>query len=192
MKSILTKGQWLFFAAAMIVTMVVRLVDHPFNFTPVAGLALLGAAYISKRWLAWLLPIAVFWATDLFLNNVVYSAYFDGFVFASTPFMYSAGAILVMVIVGKWLLKKVNTKNIIISSLLASTIFFLISNFGVWLTQPNPYPTTAAGLLTCMEMGIPFYRTAILGDLVFSGVLFGAWALLFASAKQNQLAGKQA
>lgn len=192
MKANLTKAQWIFMGAAVLVTMLVRLVEHPFNFTPVAGLALLGAAYMSKRWLAWILPIAAFWVTDLVLNNVIYAAYFDGFVFTSTPFLFSAAAILLMVVVGKKLLKNVKTTNLVLASLIASTIFFLVSNFGVLFNEPSLYPKTMSGYLTSLGMGLPFFRTAIFGDLLFSGVLFGAWHLLFERSHSAQVSRKEA
>jgi len=41
------------FAAAF-----VRLIPHPPNFAPIAAMALFGGAYFSKKWAAFLVPIA--------------------------------------------------------------------------------------------------------------------------------------
>ncbi|MDX1666478.1 MAG: DUF6580 family putative transport protein, partial [Saprospiraceae bacterium] len=63
------------------------------------------------------------------------------------------------------------------SSLLASVVFFLITNFGVWAGSPL-YPPTAEGLAACYIAGIPFFWNTLLGDLFFTGALFGAFELL--------------
>jgi hypothetical protein len=62
-------------------------------------------------------------------------------------------------------------------SLVTSSIFFLISNFGVWATQ-GMYPMTASGLVECYVAAIPFFGNQIAGDLFFSGILFGAYETL--------------
>lgn len=54
---------------------------------------------------------------------------------------------------------------------LASLLFFLISNFGVWL---NWYPNTLSGLMQCYVLALPFYWRTLIGDLVF-GYGFLAW-----------------
>jgi hypothetical protein len=64
------------------------------------------------------------------------------------------------------------------AALLGSLLFFLVSNFESWLGQSLPYGYSFAGLIACYEAGIPFFRGTFLGDLVFSGVLFGAHAVL--------------
>ena len=63
-------------------------------------------------------------------------------------------------------------------ALVASVLFFLVSNFGSWLGQALPYPYTVAGLLECYAQGLPFYKGTFLGDLVCTGSLFAVHALL--------------
>jgi hypothetical protein len=60
----------------------------------------------------------------------------------------------------------------------ASVLFFLVSNFGSWLEQAQPYGYSLRGLLDCYEAAIPFYRGTFAGDLLFTSVLFGAHAVL--------------
>lgn len=47
---------------------------------------------------------------------------------------------------------------------LASFLFFLISNAGVWV---HWYPHTLEGLLMCYALAVPFYARTLTGDLVF-------------------------
>ena len=60
----------------------------------------------------------------------------------------------------------------------ASLLFFVTTNFGAWLEQAYPYGYSFEGLLNCYAAAIPFYRGTLLGDLAFSGALFGAHAVL--------------
>ena len=97
------------------------------------------------------------------------------------------GSIATIVIIGMILLRKVNLPRVIGSSLLASLAFFLISNFGVWLSD-HDYPINAAGLLLCYEMAIPFFKNTLMGDLVYSAVLFGGFEFALSRVPQLQKA----
>jgi hypothetical protein len=59
------------------------------------------------------------------------------------------------------------------ASLAGSIAFFGFSNFAVWAVW-NMYPKTLAGLGACYVAGLPFFRNAVVGDLAFTAVLFGA------------------
>jgi len=184
MKFEMKKKHWIMMIVIMIASAAMRIIPHPLNFAPIGGMALLGAAYIDKKWLAWIMPVFAFWISDLFLNNIVYAAYYDGFVLASTPFMFSAAAILIMVLVGSLLLKKIKIKNLILASLSASLIFFLVSNFGTWV-EGILYPKTLAGLTAAYVAGLAFFKGTLIGNLVFTGVLFGVWELAFKSDRTS-------
>ena len=60
----------------------------------------------------------------------------------------------------------------------ASLAFFLLTNFVSWVEQALPYGYSFAGLMDCYAAGIPFFRGTLVGDLVYSGALFGAHAVL--------------
>ena len=136
--------------AFVLLAVVVRLVPHPPNFTPITALALFGATTFKNRILGTLLPLIAMAISDLYL----------GF-YSISIWVYSS--FLIISLLGHYL-KKINTKGILISSL----IFFLVTNFGVWLSG---YPFTIEGLLLCYTMAIPFFINSIAGDLFFSYVL---------------------
>ncbi len=163
-----------------------RLLPHPYNFTPLGAMGLFGAAYFSKRWLAFAVPFAAMWVSDLILDNVVYAQYYNGFQWFGHIWVYLAFALIVLI--GFALLRKVNLPNTLVASLLASAIFYLVTNFGVWLGSPM-YPQNALGLMSCYAAGLPFYSmelapplgfllNGVLGDLFYSGVLFGVFELI--------------
>ena len=123
-----------------------RLLPHPPNFTPIAGMALFAVNRFSDKKLAFALPIACMVFTDIFI----------GF-YSITPFVYLS--IIGISCIG-YFSRKINNISILQSSLL----FFIISNFGVWLIG---YPNTIAGLISCYTLAIPFLLNTILGDFFF-------------------------
>lgn len=147
----------------IVIAVVLRLVPHPANFAPIAAMALFGGVYLNKKY-ALIVPMLAMFVSDLFLG------FHNTMVFVYVSFLLT-GAI------GLWLRKHKNTQNIIISSFASSIIFFLITNFGVWLAG-NLYPMTITGLVECYILAIPFFRNTILGDLVYTGVFFGGYELI--------------
>ncbi|MDR1517653.1 MAG: hypothetical protein LBS52_06135 [Dysgonamonadaceae bacterium] len=163
-----------------------RLIPHPANFAPIGGMALFGAAYYGKRYWAFIIPIVSMWISDLILNNVVYGQYFDHFVWFYNGSLFTYGAFALIVLSGMLTLKKVRVPNLIVSALGASIIFFLVSNFGVWFSG-TMYSKDFSGLMTCYAVGIPFFKNTILGDWVYTGVLFGVFEFSVRRIPQLQL-----
>lgn len=156
-----------------------RLLPHPHNFTPVGAIALFGAAYFPRKWMAFMVPFAAMWLSDLFLNNVTYARmfpeYYQGFQWFGSAWVY--GAFVLIGLMGMATLRKVTALRVGGSALGASVLFYLVTNFAVWLTGAM-YPKTIAGLTACYAAGIPFFGNTLLGDLVYAGILFGVfeWA----------------
>jgi hypothetical protein len=151
-----------------------RLIPHPANFTPVGGMALFGAAYYSRRYLAFVVPLVAMWISDLLLNNIVYTQYFDGFVWFYGGALFTYVAFALIVVLGMLALKEVQIVNLVIAAISASTIFFLVSNFGVWLSW-EMYPHTFKGLVSCYIAGLPFFKNTVAGDFVYTLLLFGVF-----------------
>ena len=59
----------------------------------------------------------------------------------------------------------------------SSLLFFVVVDFGIWL-MGDMYPRTFAGLVTCYTAALPFLRNQMVGDLLYTAVLFGGFALL--------------
>jgi len=149
-----------------------RLIPHPANFAPIGAMALFGAAYFSKRYLSFIIPILSMWLSDLVLNNVVYGQYFNHFVWFYPGFYWTYGAFILIGLIGFIVLKKIKVHYVIIGSLSASIVFFLISNFGVWFST-SMYPKDFTGLIVCYTAGLPFFKNTLIGDFVYTGILFG-------------------
>lgn len=154
-----------------------RLLPHAYNFTPLGAIALFGAAYFPKKKWALIIPLAAYWLSDLILNNTAYASYYDGFAWFSGGFLFLYGSMAMIVILGYYILQKVSVPRVIGGALGASIIFFVVSNFGVWVSSPT-YPLTIEGFIACYTAGIPFFHNTLAGDLIYSGVLFGGYEYL--------------
>ncbi len=155
-----------------------RLLPHPPNVTPIGAIGLLGAAHFSKKYWAFIIPILALFFSNLLINNVIYGAYNDGFVLFGNLWVYAAFAGIVLL--GFVALKKVTPANLFLTSLAASTIFFLVTNFGVWMSGVM-YPMSFAGLMAAYTAGLPFFLNTIAGDLFFVAALFGIYELATSS-----------
>ncbi|MHB8579084.1 MAG: DUF6580 family putative transport protein [Ignavibacteriaceae bacterium] len=140
-----------------------RLLPHYPNFTPVAGMALFGGAYFSNKKIAFVIPFVAMLLSDLILG------------FHSTMWaVYLSFALIVTI--GFSLRNEKKISNIFFATVSSSVLFFLITNFAVWLTG-SIYPMSFAGLTECFVAAIPFFHYTMLGDLFYAGVFFGAFEL---------------
>ena len=140
-----------------------RLIPHPPNVASVTAVALFGGAYLSDRRLAFLVPL-----TALFLSDLVLGFYSHMWV------VY--GSFALVVCVGFLLRIRRGPIAIAGAALASSILFFVITNFGVWVFG-SLYPKTMQGLLGCYLAAIPFFQNTLMGDAVYSTVLFGGFAL---------------
>jgi hypothetical protein len=189
----------------------IRLVPHPLNFTPIAGLGLFGGARLRSRW-AYAVPLAVMGVSDVLLWAIQGRSDFSLLKYAFDPWVYAS--FLLAVLCGRLLLRHGSSARIAAVSVLVSVQFFLLTNFGVWLYgsvdprtlpdgaavvfQDNPkyaapvplqYSRDLSGLIACYVAALPFVGTnapplgffgnQLLGDLFYTGLLFGLYALLW-------------
>ncbi|MDZ7808077.1 MAG: DUF6580 family putative transport protein [Gracilimonas sp.] len=170
----MNKKRILVLSGFILIAALSRVFPHPYNFAPMGAMAIFGAAYFTNRKLAFILPLLAFFVSDLLVNNILYSGFYGGFTLFTPGFYWMYGSVALIVLAGIFIMKKVNMKTIIGGSLAASIIFFLVTNFGAWLGNPM-YPQTLEGLLMSYIAGIPFFHYTVAGDLVYSGVMFGAF-----------------
>ena len=173
----------------MLVGAFARIIPHMPNFTPTEGLTLFGAAYLSRKYLAILLPILMIYASDFVLNNTILRVYFteqEGIIWFSNYMIFTIISIVAIVGIGSVLLKKVSFLNVGISAFVSSLAFFLISNFGVWLSSTLMYSKGFAGLIAVYTAGLPFFKTTLISSLVFTSIIFGSFELLkYAAFKKS-------
>ncbi len=160
-----TKYKLLVGASLIGLIIVARLLPHLPNVAPVAAAALVAGAYLGRRW-----------AIAIVLSGMFLSDIFVGFYHLTV--MLSVYLTLAMI---AWLagyLEKYKTPTVVLTySLGASFVFYLITNFAVWVAA-DWYPKNAAGLWLAYEMGLPFLRYTFLGDLFYTIIFFCAFELV--------------
>lgn len=156
----------------VVVAVLSRFLPHFPNMTAVGALALFSGAVIQPRWAGMALPILVIALSDLVLG-------FESSLF----FGYAAWALIAFVAGSS--LKSFSWARLGGMSAFSTLCFFIISNLGVWLVS-GMYPKSAEGLFACFALALPFLGQQMLGDLLFSGVLFLSWRAL----EKNFLAQK--
>jgi len=148
--------------ALIVLAVMMRVVPHPANFAPVAAVAIFGGAVLPKRYTL-LLPLAVMVISDSLIGW-----------YSIMPVTWAC-YVLIALASSKWLRGRGFGRGVamVIGS---SLFFFVVTNFAVW-AQGGLYPRTLAGLASCYYMAVPFFRNTALSDLIYSGLLFGIYAL---------------
>ncbi|MEO7394192.1 MAG: DUF6580 family putative transport protein [Chitinophagaceae bacterium] len=142
------------------------------GFSPVIAIALFSGFIIKQRDMSFMLPLLALFVSDAVIQ-FLYSQ--DLFPYAG---FYSGQwknylILLVATLIG-WSLKGRSNAGLIIGAIAAPTVFFLLSNFGVWMSSTEiTYSKDFKGLMTCYAAGLPFYKNALIATLVFlPGILF--------------------
>ena len=78
--------------AIILVAAFSRMIPHPFNFSPLGAIGLFGAAHFSKKWQALIIPVAAAFLSDIFINNVIYAAYYPSFTWFAEGFYWQYGS----------------------------------------------------------------------------------------------------
>lgn len=155
-----------------------RILPHPWNFSPIGAMALFGGAKFKNRIIAILFPLLALFISDLYLNNVVYKAYNPDFVWVYNGFYWQYGAFALSTVLGMILEKSFKWWKLSLFSVAGSLLFFLVSNFGVWYSG-SMYLHTWYGLITCYTAGLPFLQNSLVGDIIYSFVFFGAYTIIY-------------
>lgn len=156
---------WQLIAALLLVVAgtALRLLPHVPNFAPVGAIALFGGVVLGWRLAVWL-PLALMICSDFFIG------FYPGIEFTWAGFL--------LVALFGTLLKHVGLAGrIVIGGTASGLLFFIVSNFGVWLTS-GMYVHTFNGLVQCYGMALPFFRVSLMADLFYSAVIFGLYELV--------------
>jgi hypothetical protein len=141
-----------------------RLIPHPPNFTAVGAIALFGGTYFSEKKFAFIVPMVAMLLSDMILG------FHNGMLSVYVSFVIIVG-------IGIMLSQKIKLKNVVAASLVSSAVFFILTNFQMWIQSPL-YAKNVVGLISCYVAAIPFFHHTVISDLSFVGVLFGLFAAI--------------
>lgn len=175
----LNKTILIIFLALIAVAALYRIVPgRPYGFAPQIAMALFAGAMIKDRKLAFALPVLSMVLSDV-LYEILHSAglsdmqgFYEG--------QFTNYILFALLTVVGFFVKKVNVVNIVLASIAAPTVYFLLSNFLVWLSGTGGLqrPKTWDGLMMCFADGLPFYRNSIYGTVFFAAILFGGYYII--------------
>jgi len=159
-------------ALMVAVTRLVPVDYRPYNFAAVGALALFTGARVGL-WQALLISFVAMLASDsvlLWQND--FNAHY-------VPFASVYAAIAVYGLIGWFVVGgSENAFRIGFSALVGSTTFFLITNFASWLSPIHGYDRSVGGLIDAYAAGLPFIKGTLIGDFMYTALLFGAAAVL--------------
>lgn len=148
---------------------------YPWNFSPILPLCLFGAVYFGERKWSYFIPLAAWFAGDLGIWALTGKGEF-AFYGGEQLLVYLSFALVISL--GFVLRKRRSYLWVAGTGFAGATLFFLVSNFGVWLFGGElRYPHTLAGLWECYVAAIPFYRNSLISMAVFLPVLFSPLTL---------------
>ena len=130
-----------------------RLIPHPWNFTPVLAMGVFSGYYFKQFYLGLFIVIVSMFLGDLYLG------------FHSTMF-FTYISLAVAVILGLYI-KHFKFTEIMYSGLASSICFFIITNFGAWLTHGEMYAKNFSGLMQSYVMAIPFFQNTLISTFVY-------------------------
>ena len=164
---------------------------RPYGFAPMIAMAIFGGAIIKDKKFAFLLPLLAMFVSDglyqlLYINGVgIIPGFYEG---QLTNYLLFGG----LTVFG-FFIKNFNVKRIAIASLSAPTVYFLVSNFLVWVSA-SPLaglqrPKTFDGLLMCYADGLPFYPWSVASTFIFSAIFFGTYYFMTKPSAEKIMLG---
>jgi hypothetical protein len=159
-----------------------RFLPHAPNFSPMNAIFLFAGATLLRKYASLVGILALVYLSDFALNNTLLRGFYpdvDGIVWFSTYMIANVVSFIAIFGIGQFINSKNKGLKVAGGALLASAVFFLFTNIGSWAFDPlNMYANSFGGLIACLGAGIPFFQHQVIGDLVFSGVLFGSYELI--------------
>ena len=147
-----------------------RMITDIPNFTATIALVIFTGYLIQNRLLSILVILTSQVASDLYLG-----------IYSSMIFVYAA--YISIALLSPIIMNKMNTKSVVLSSIISPSIFFIISNFGVWLTG-SMYTFNLSGLITCYIAGIPFFDESLISTILFALTIFSIMKLVTKEPKE--------
>jgi hypothetical protein len=156
-------SRFLALLSAIVAAAALRLFPHPPNFSPIDAMALFSGAYLGRRGLAFVAPMAALLLSDAILGfySGMWVTYFS---------------VALIVVIGWTALARVTVLRLGAAALCSAVLFFLITNLGVWGLS-GMYAHNLDGLAACFVAAIPFFQNTLAGDLFYVTLLFGGFAV---------------
>ena len=135
-----------------------RFIPHPPNFTSLLALTFYVPVFFGIRFLPAL--VLCFAITDFFIGM-------------HSLAIFTWGSLIMIGAITKYFSSSIYSR--ISGSLLGATIFFIVTNYGVWTS--GMYGYNLEGLLICYSLAIPFFAYSLISTFVFSSIFESVYKL---------------
>ncbi len=134
------------------------------NFTPTISLIIFLAFLLKEIRLTLFIIVTSQLFADLFIG------YYDTMIFVY-------GTYILIAILSSNYLTSLNSSKILMISIFTPLIFFITTNFGVWLIM-DLYDKSLSGLIASYIAGIPFLKSLTISTILFSFTLYVLFKLI--------------
>jgi fumarate reductase subunit D len=151
-------------ALAILLAGASRFVSDIPNFSPMLSIALFSGYMFRNKVIAFLIPLSAQFISDMYFgfHPDMLAVYFS---------------FSIIIAIGYFNQEKYSLTKSMINSIIGTVIFFLLTNFSVWLTS-GFYTNNFSGLLNSYTLAIPFYKNTLLSAIIYSTILFASYDLL--------------
>lgn len=134
-----------------------RLLHLPPNIAAVTGVTIFAGFAIRNLWLALAVPLAA-----MALADVVLGFYPD--------LLFTYAGMAAGVLLARALLHPLTVPRLVVTTLAASLVFFILSNLGVFVS--GYYGYTLEGLVACYVAALPFWQNSLVADVTSTALVF--------------------
>jgi hypothetical protein len=171
------------FALLIVISAIYRVIPFenrpPWLGGPQLAIAIFAGSIIKDRKWAFAIPIFSMLIGDLLMEGLfsIGATSYKGF-YSGQLLNYALFAMLTVV---GFFINHRKTSSIIGGMIAAPTLYFILSNFAVWVSGGGLHrPKTTAGLMQCYADALPFYGSSLLTMAVFGTVLFVGYSMITA------------
>ena len=144
-----------------------RLMPHPPNFTPIIAGAIF-MPFMVQRSFGIVMPLVIMLVSDLIIG-------LHGLIF------WTYGSLGLITFLSYQYIKKKFISVLKVASV-SPIIFFLLTNFGVWLTS-TAYSPDLAGLINSYILALPFLANSLISTILFSSCFYAIYYSLNLQSK---------
>lgn len=140
------------------------------GFSPVIAIALFSGMIMKQKDISFILPLLALLLSDAVIQLLYEQNAFPYAGFYKGQWKNYTILLLTATLIG-WLLKAKSYRSLLLGGIIAPTVFFLVSNFNVWLGAEVTYTRDFNGLMACYAAGLPFYKNALIATVLFLPVI---------------------
>lgn len=131
-----------------------RIIPHPPNFTPIIASAIMAPFLMKNKMASIILVILAMLLSDLIIGFHPYQLV-----------IYS-----LLILISLLSPKILKYKNLFFYGVFSSLLFFLVTNFAVWLAW-DYYSKDMNGLILCYTLALPFFTNTLISTIFFSFII---------------------